>query len=528
MSGTRRLLQLSASLTRKPALFPRRRCPFCFPPPQNFLVLRSLHQWLVEGRTPLSGQAAAAAAAPHGIPPLAEASESLSTLELLSLPGSVRVDAEFIGLVAAAAGGDDGGADGRGDTAGIYLFPSAASVPQKTAGVAAKEAALAGGDPSAATASATKNPPSKGGTGGGGEGARGIGSSASIAASLRGWYNWSGVVRRRGPVNLGPPRPGDRVRLTDKNYVACYLPFNWPGKPATAAPKPDNGGVGGGGTGWGGGLYRTLLSGYAYWTTPTAAAAPAPPGGGVDNGTSNGGRSSSSSARHGSSSPSAALPLDELYVVLDERSFMIAVPDPDSPLDGGILVCVAPLRNTAAKKHPANPRVLELRVSTREEGRAGSSGGPGLFLPVPAGEAVAAAEVGVADGTTSFKGAGHRGIWHLVRGLGGRKRLLAVVRRGTGWFVAESAEAVGRASFLAGVFVGGSGTCTSRPLSSCVDVALAEGAPCLSRKCRLSCDFSTWIVFYRGFRIGLLPGWPRSERSPEQMVSVAFPSHRHF
>lgn len=417
----------------------------------------------MEGRTPLSGRqaATAAAAAAHGIPPLAVASaESLGTLELLSLPGSVRVDEEFIGLVAAAAGGDDGGADGgRGDTAGIYLFPSAASVPPQKAvpgaSVTKERAALGstGGDPSAAAAAtATKTPPTKG-EGGETAAARGgpVGSSsASIAASIRGWYNWSSGIRRRGggggTVNLGPPRPGDRVRLTDKNYVACYLPFNWPGRPATAAPKAAGGSGGGSGGGGGGGawvvggLYRTLLSGYSYWTTPTATAA-AGGADGADSGaimtTNGGGRNSSSSsssdyARHRRASSSAcsttgganasakanALSLDELYVVLDERSFMIAVPDPDAPADGGLLVCVAPLRNTAAKKHPANPRVLELRVSTKEEGRAGSTGGPGLFLPVPGGsEAAAVAEVGRREGGGRFRGVGHRGIWHLVRGL---------------------------------------------------------------------------------------------------------------
>lgn len=425
---------------------PRRCFAILSSPPQNFLVLRSLHQWLVEGRTPLSGRqavTAAAAAAPHGILPLSVTSESLGTLELLSLPGSVRVDEEFIGLVAAAAGGDGGGANGgRGDTAGIYLFPSAASVPPQKkaahgAGVATEKAALAGtGNPSAAAAVA-KDPPTKG-EGGEAVARRGIvgSSSASIAASIRGWYNWSGGIRRRGggggTVNLGPPRPGDRVRLTDKNYVACYLPFNWPGKPATAAPKPaENGGGAGGGGGWVvGGLYRGLLSGYTYWTTPAAAAAAA--AGDADDGavatTNGGGRSSSSSsgsnsAGYGRASSAAttanALSLDELYVVLDERSFMVAVPDPDSPADGGLLVCVAPLRNTAAKKHPANPRVLELRVSTKEEGRVGSTGGPGLFLPVPGGgEAAAVANVGGGGGEASFRGVGHRGIWHLVSGLG--------------------------------------------------------------------------------------------------------------
>eukprot|EP00903_Cladosiphon_okamuranus_P018674 g17188.t1 len=434
---------------------------------QNFLVLRSLHQWLVEGRTPLSGRqgaAAAAAAAPHDFPPLAAASaESLSTLELLSLPGSVRVDGEFIGLVAAAAGGDGGGAEGggRGDTAGIYLFPSATSTPHKKAAPGAsvtkeKEAlgATVGGDPSAAAViAATKTLPANGEEGE--ERGRLVGSSSvSIAASIRGWYNWSGGIRRRdgggaggrGTGKLGPPRPGDRVRLTDKNYVACYLPFNWPGKPATAAPKLADGSAGGGGAWVVGGLYRTLLSGYSYWTTPTPAATAA--SGGVDGAggalsgaiatTNGGGRSSTGStggdyARHrrassaasstttggggGANADANALSLDELYVVLDERSFMIAVPDPDAPADadGGLLVCVAPLRNTAAKKHPANPRVLELRVSTKEEGRAGSKGGPGLFLPVPGGgEAVAVAEAAGGEGGASFRGAGHRGIWHLV------------------------------------------------------------------------------------------------------------------
>ena len=360
----------------------------------------------MEGRTPLHGQAsaaaaaAAAAAAPLSISSLAVKAESLGPLELLSLPGSVRVDAEFLGLVGAAAGGaEDDDAHGRDITAGMYLFPSASAAEPKKAGRVTKQP----GPPTAGKDLAPK------GTAGGGEGQREASAVAATpypSTSISSWYSWGGSFRRREAASPGPPRAGDRLRLSDKRCVACYLPYNWPGRPATAASTPTESGN----NGWGDGLLaRGLRYGYSYWATP-AASSPAVS------------RSSGNNRRNGAPANvtvphkqgrgrSSWPPLDELYVVLDRHSFIVAVPDPDSPVDGGLLVCVAPLRDIAAKKHPTNHRVLELRISTKEEGRAGSSKGPGLFFPVLGGAA------GVGNGDGSFRGSVNRGVWHLVREL---------------------------------------------------------------------------------------------------------------
>lgn len=430
---------------------------------QNFLVLRSLHQWLVEGRTALDGHAVAAAAAAtvplaaprptigaassnrspaHRAPPPPPPLSSSGAGAPVLLPGSVRVDAEFLGLVGAAAGGN-GAAGEEEDTGGFSLFPPPASEPREEGeeeDVTKTITMRAASDTSAFVAGNTR--PATTTAWGRGGGNRGEEVRAAIATSIyiptpkrmdRG--KWGSVHERSGgAADLEPPRVGDRVSLSGKRCLVCRLPFNWPGKATTTGAASKSSGIG-----WGGGIVRSLLSsGYSLWMTaaPTtgggtpasssssrsisrSAASGAPSGGSAVRSHNHHRRRQHSQWQSSSSSSSPRpLDLDELYVILDERSLMIAVPDPDSSHNGrGLLVSVAPLRNTAAKSHPANPRVLELRVSTREESRAGSSGGPGLFLPVPVPETEAPRMGGGADGGNSFRGAGHRGVWHLVRGF---------------------------------------------------------------------------------------------------------------
>lgn len=142
----------------------------------------------------------------------------------------------------------------------------------------------------------------------------------------------------------------------------------------------------------------------------------------VNDGGAGSGSSSNTGAGRGyyrrgpSPPPPRNLHLVELYVVLDERNFLLAVPDPESPMDGGIIVSMAPMRNACAKSHPANPRVAELRVSTREQGRVIGGEEPGLFLPMAGGASSDGRDgVGGGDGGASFRGAGHKGVWNLVR-----------------------------------------------------------------------------------------------------------------
>lgn len=106
----------------------------------------------------------------------------------------------------------------------------------------------------------------------------------------------------------------------------------------------------------------------------------------------------------------------EIYVVLDDHNFLVASPDPDSPLDHGLLLCANPLKNAVAKAHPGNPRVLELRVSTQESGQEGAGArGPGLFLSTTNASPQNSAEAGSRwEGGVNFRGVGHRGLWHLV------------------------------------------------------------------------------------------------------------------
>ncbi|CAN0229243.1 unnamed protein product, partial [Hapterophycus canaliculatus] len=246
-----------------------------------------------------------------------------------------------------------------------------------------------------------------------------------------------------GGAELARPRPGGRVQLSGKLCLTCCLPFNWPGE--SVAPPSTIGGTsqtvgkstgvasavaaaasamfastesGRSGGGGGGGISSGIISGPALRTKTLATA-----GGGGERwereerrrDQEHQWRRQQELQQELQQNPSWPDPsLDELSVILDEASLMLAVPDPPySPLHGGLLLCVAPLRNTAAKVHPANPRVLELRVSTREEGQPGSSGGPGLFLPVPVGQ-TAGSGIGDGGGGAGFRGAAHAGVWHLV------------------------------------------------------------------------------------------------------------------
>lgn len=97
----------------------------------------------------------------------------------------------------------------------------------------------------------------------------------------------------------------------------------------------------------------------------------------------------------------------ELYLLFDERNFVLAAPEPKS-VENGRVVCIAPLRHTVSRPHPADPRVIELRVSTREAGGSG----PGLFLPIASAAAPWSRDEQA--GGASFRGYGHRGLWHLV------------------------------------------------------------------------------------------------------------------
>lgn len=103
----------------------------------------------------------------------------------------------------------------------------------------------------------------------------------------------------------------------------------------------------------------------------------------------------------------------------NDPSLLLAIPDPDSPLDNGILLCVASLRHTVARILPANPRVVEFRFSTTKDGRVEQrewEPGPGLFLPVsPTAGGNGVSDVGDESGGPSFRGVGHRGLWNLVR-----------------------------------------------------------------------------------------------------------------
>lgn len=172
--------------------------------------------------------------------------------------------------------------------------------------------------------------------------------------------------------------PGSRVRLSGKRCVACRLPQNWP----TRHPP----------------IRSSIIS-------HMAAKRVAPIG----------------SFPRQAPNPSEGLPWREraqylpqsqpreLYALLDESSLVLAAPDPVS-MENGLLACAAPLRNVVARPHPADSRVLELRVSTRASGGAG----PGLFLPVVATAASRPSDR-PANGA-DFRGAGHRGLWHLVSG----------------------------------------------------------------------------------------------------------------
>ena len=163
-------------------------------------------------------------------------------------------------------------------------------------------------------------------------------------------------------VQTPPPsaRVGGRIRLSCRRCVACCLPYKWPAVQSVIPPRGPT-------------------------KTPTF---------------------------------SSSL---ELYVVLDDRDFLVAEPDPDSPLDNGRILCAAQLRNAVARPHPANPRVLELRVSTRETSQARANGGPGLFLPTTSPAAVASRYGVDGDGGASFRGVGHKGLWHLVSMQGGSR-----------------------------------------------------------------------------------------------------------
>lgn len=199
------------------------------------------------------------------------------------------------------------------------------------------------------------------------------------------------------------PTISERVRLSGRRIVACWLPHSWPGLALEFAPQADgssvfqgasndrteNGRLRGGlaleGHGHAQGrpdscstTRLTVMAGKAIASTrPTIATSTYP------------------------------LPR-ELYAVLDDDSFIIATPDPTS-MENGCVVCAASLRHSVARPHPADAGVLEVRVSTRQ----GGGPGPGLLLPV-----VSAAAPGPGDyepSGTSFRGAGHRGLWHLVR-----------------------------------------------------------------------------------------------------------------
>ena len=213
------------------------------------------------------------------------------------------------------------------------------------------------------------------------------------------------------PAALSEPRLGGRFQLSGRRCVACCLPVNWPG--ATVLPAGANG------TANTNGAAASAVTKALLTTTKVSDA-------GGSGGSGGGSISSNSHTGRGyyRRGPSPPLPpnlhLVELYVVLDERFFLLAVPDPESPMDGGIIVSSAPLRNACAKSHPANPRVAELKVSTREDGRAGGGEGPGLFMPsAPIEVASRDKRGGVGgeggDGGANFRGAGHKGSWHLVR-----------------------------------------------------------------------------------------------------------------
>lgn len=158
------------------------------------------------------------------------------------------------------------------------------------------------------------------------------------------------------------PTVGDRIQLSSRRCMACRLPYNWPASVVIPPVVKE--------------------------------------------------RSSDASSAEGLAHPTPDSL--EIYVVLDDLNFFVASPDPNSPLDHGLLLCATPLRNAVAKTHPANPRVLELRVSTQEAGQEGA-GGPGLFLSTTNASPRNSAEAGSRwEGGVNFRGVGHRGLWHLV------------------------------------------------------------------------------------------------------------------
>ena len=375
--------------------------------PQTFLVLRSLYRWLVEGAwSPPPSNLTVAATADASLTPREAPCETTPgrsdppppTSPSPQPPVAIRVDPFFLALVTGRTAhpvhqhenvGVDGGSGGGGGGGG---------------GVGV------GGD----------GDDGDGSGGGGGSGGRDI----SLPPSNEGWLPWvlSSVTWRAAaplhdaaaaasggvetttpatprssplPLPLSPPPPspspltpppppplspaalseprlGGRFQLSGRRCVACCLPVNWPG--ATVLPAGANG------TANTNGAAASAVTKALLTTTKVSDA-------GGSGGSGGGSISSNSHTGRGyyRRGPSPPLPpnlhLVELYVVLDERFFLLAVPDPESPMDGGIIVSSAPLRNACAKSHPANPRVAELKVSTREDGRAGGGEGPGLFMP---------------------------------------------------------------------------------------------------------------------------------------------------
>lgn len=440
---------------------------FRFVHPQNLLILRSLHRWLLDDKA-ASGTARTTAPPPPttttstgGFCPPTPPPRQSSLLPPPS-PGSVRVDAEFLDLVGAAGTDVDGEENGGG--ARSSLLPSAASstAPEEISGADKK------GTAEAATTTTTNGGASSAASFPGRNFAKrttkeeavsdSTTASCSSSKSTSLAHGTNGGGGGGGSAELARPRPGGRVQLSGKLCLTCCLPFNWPGE-SVAPPPPSMDGAVGKNTGAaaasvaaesgrsGGGLSSGIISGAALRTktlSTTAGGASAAAGSGdfchhhhyqqrrrqeLERQRERQERERREEEQRRREQerqwrwqqelqqqlqqhPSWPDPsLDELSVIIDEGSFMLAVPDPPySPLHGGLLLCVAPLRNTAAKIHPANPRVLELRVSTREEGQPGSAGGPGLFLPAPVGQATE-------DGWASFRGAGHLGVWHLVRKL---------------------------------------------------------------------------------------------------------------
>ncbi|CAN0195771.1 unnamed protein product, partial [Ectocarpus sp. 8 AP-2014] len=249
---------------------------------QNFLALRSLHQWLV-GEGPPSDDGTATAIADAASSPICFPPPGASARRPPSPPpprpppppppptssfvvGSVRVDKEFLALVGVIDDVDDGQSGG-------VLLENADRDPSKHANSGREE------------------------------------ETAYFPRSRSGSDSFS----RTSGGAAAPPRPGGRVELSGKLCLACCLPFNWPGTmaaeppasatrvstaaaaarkrrsagAAAAPPTPvptQNGGGSHGGRVNGGGMFSGLLYGPALWTgtaaSPTNGGGPSPGSGG--------------------------------------------------------------------------------------------------------------------------------------------------------------------------------------------------------------------------------------------------------